>query len=81
MAERVRARRWLFRFTRALAVGLGALVAVAPWLDGAAPAGWSRVVELFGHDPAVRRTALASALGLLVTAHVFFQPPSDVAGV
>jgi hypothetical protein len=82
MAERVGPRRLLFQLTRALAAGLAGAVLAAPWLDaaGAAPGDWARVVALFGHDPVVRRTALAGALGLLVTAYVFFRPPSDVAG-
>jgi hypothetical protein len=35
----------------------------------------SRVLALFAEDKAVRRTSLASAVGLIVTARVFFRVP------
>jgi hypothetical protein len=64
--------RLLFGLACATAAGLLGLVLVAPLL---APGPvW---LGLFAHDAAVRRTAVASALGLLVTASVFFRPPSN----
>jgi hypothetical protein len=60
-------------------MGLGmvllAAVAFCPWLDAdTLPAGWTRLHALFAHDVVVQRTAVASALGLAVTAWVFFRP-------
>jgi hypothetical protein len=63
-----------------LALTLLGLVLVAPWLDTNGARGWGRVLALFAEDRAVRRTGLASALGLVVTAYVFFRPrPSHTA--
>jgi hypothetical protein len=85
-------RRWLFRSSLALAAGMVVLLAAAPWLGGdAAGSTLARLMALFGHDTTLRRTCLAAAVGLAVTACVFFQPvgrparpprrpPSDVAG-
>ena len=69
--------RFLFCVTVGSAAGLFLLVIVAPWLDNtfSGPRGWLRLVALFAHDATLRRTALASALGLLVTAFVFFRRP------
>lgn len=68
-------RRWLFRGTLAVAMALASLVAVAPWLGGDEEGNErQRVLALFGRDTALRRTSLASAAGLIVTALVFFQP-------
>jgi len=61
--------RLLFGLACAASAGLLGLVLVAPLL-APGPA-W---LALFAGDPAVRRTAVASALGLLVTACVFFRP-------
>jgi hypothetical protein len=61
----------LFWLTAAAALLLIMLVLVAPWLGGE-----SRLVALFAHDATVRRTALGSAVGLLVTGCVFFRPPA-----
>jgi hypothetical protein len=67
-------RRWLFRGFLAVAAGLVGLLIVAPWLDTDTPEGIpARLVGLFGHDKALRRTCLAAAVGLAVTARVFFQ--------
>jgi hypothetical protein len=64
--------RLLFRLTVAAATGLVALVLLAPRLGpGSGP-----VLDLFARDPAVRRTALASAAGLVATASIFFRPPN-----
>lgn len=65
----------LFVLTAAMALVLAALVVVAPWLS------WinlepevGKLIRLFSDDRIVRRTALASALGLFVTGWVFFRP-------
>ncbi len=67
--------RILFLLTMALAVGLAGTVLLAPWLEEIdlfdEP---SVLLHLFAHDEVVRRTALASAAGLVVTALVFFRP-------
>jgi hypothetical protein len=70
--------RWLFRLTCGLAGLLVLAVVGAPWVEGwlGNTAGWGRVLRLFAEDVAVRRTSLASALGLVVTAFVFFRPPA-----
>jgi hypothetical protein len=65
--------RLLFSVTVLLAVLLTALVVLAPWLEGSADPGWDRLLAVFAHDTLVRRTALASAAGLVVTAFVFFR--------
>src|SRR5436189_229302 len=57
--------RLLFWIVCAAAGAMFSLLAAAPWLN--AP---SRLLKLFAEDQAVRRTAFASALGLLVTASV-----------
>ena len=68
-------RRWLFRGSQVLAAGLVALIVAAPWLGGD-PNGnaRARLVALFAHDTTLRRTGLAGAAGLAVTAWIFFQP-------
>jgi hypothetical protein len=67
----------LFWLTLATAAGLVALVLACPFLDqeGIPPRGWSRWVAVFARDAVLRRTALASALALGVTAAVFFRRP------
>ena len=66
----------LFLVTVALAVALAGIVLLAPFLDEnpTGADGWSRLLAIFARDTTVRRTALASSLGLLVTAFVFFRP-------
>jgi hypothetical protein len=75
--------RLLFRLAFALSVLLIVLVILPPLVDngGAQPTGWRRLLALFARDTAIRRTALASAAGLMVTACVFFRPyrPTRVA--
>jgi hypothetical protein len=68
----------LFCLTAGLALAMGSLVLLAPWLDAARRQadGWSWLVAVFAQDVAVRRTATAAAAGLLVTAFVFFRPPT-----
>lgn len=69
--------RLLFRLTLAVAASLISLVLLCPLLDnGRVPVdSLSRLAALFARDAAVRRTAVASALGLAVTACVFFRGP------
>lgn len=65
----------LFWLACGLAGLLAALVTVAPLLDGPSSAPNDRhPVALFARDVTLRRTCLASAAGLLVSAFVFFQP-------
>jgi hypothetical protein len=79
MTGRTLTGRWLFRLVCGLALFLVALVLAAPLVDDgqAATEGWRRLILLFAHDVTLRRTSLASAVGLLVTACVFFQPALD----
>ncbi|MFO0807071.1 MAG: hypothetical protein U0746_00445 [Gemmataceae bacterium] len=88
---RRRVKVWLFGLTLVAATGLLAVVTIAPFLDrgGEMPENVGlRVLTLFARDTALRRTTLASALGLVVTAFAFFRPPgtrpprapSDVVG-
>jgi hypothetical protein len=73
MAGRAGLPRVLFAAACAAALLLAAAVLAAPWLDrGDAQGG--RLLALFAHDEAVRRTSLAGAAGLVVTACVFFRP-------
>ena len=66
--------RLLFLIAVSLGAGLAGLVMVAPWLDvESGSPGWNRLLTVFAADTLVRRTALASAAGLLVTAFVFFR--------
>jgi hypothetical protein len=63
--------RLLWRLTLGISILLILVVVTAPWLDtGERP--W---LALFAKDAAVRRTTLASAIGLLATASIFFRPP------
>lgn len=67
-----------FWLAQTLAFLLLALVFLASVLDrdlDLSDAGWPRLLVLFARDVVVRRTAVASALGLIVTACVFFQAP------
>jgi hypothetical protein len=72
--------RLLFRLTLGLAVLLGLVVLLAPLLAGdeGQPDGWARVPALFARDATLRRTAVASAVGLAVTAWIFFRPAGRV---
>ncbi len=83
--------RVLFFFTLLVAAILLAVVGAAPWLLTAWPSA-PRVLQLFATDATVRRVAAASAVGLAVTAFVFFRtkggsraprkvkPSRDIAG-
>jgi hypothetical protein len=68
--------RLLFRLALLLSFLLIVLVILSPLADNgeAPPAGWGRLLALFARDAALRRTAVASAAGLVVTAWVFFRP-------
>ena len=74
---------WLLRLLFLLGLGASAglivLVFLAPLLDneGASATGWPRVVAVFARDATLRRTAVASGIGLVVTACVFFRPPPE----
>jgi hypothetical protein len=72
--------RLLFPASLFAAALLFALVLLSPLVDNAetSPHGWGRLLALFARDAAVRRTAIASALGLAVTAGVFFRPIGPV---
>jgi len=82
---------WLvYRLLWLIAFALILLVIAAPWVHTRVS---SRLMTVFARDVTLRRTAIASAIGLIVTAHVFFRtpravrppsprptPPSDMAG-
>ena len=68
---------WLLRrFFLTLAGCLILVILVCPFLDGGGQTRSSEqgLVALFARDLAVRRTVIASSLGLAVTALVFFRP-------
>jgi hypothetical protein len=77
----LRRRSWLplllFWLTLAVSAALFLLVIVAPLLDNGAerPQGGSQWLALFARDKVLRRTTLASAACLVVTAFVFFRSP------
>lgn len=70
--------RWLTIFLRwlilILALALGAIVLIAPYtpLETNQKIG-TRIWNLFAIDPVTRRVAIVSALGLLMTALIFFR--------
>jgi hypothetical protein len=66
---------WLFVGVLSLAILLVLLVVLAPLVDSPeSPSnGWRRVVALLARDAVLRRTCLISAVGLVVTACVFFR--------
>jgi hypothetical protein len=68
----------LFRLTLGVSILLILLVLLTPLLDNevARPHGWARLVRIFARDATLRRTAVASAIGLMVTACVFFRTHS-----
>jgi hypothetical protein len=75
------ARGWSSRLLFWASVGIAALLVVMVLLaplcaaGGLETHGWRRMVVLFARDVAVRRTAIASALGLAATGWVFFWRP------
>ena len=64
---------WLvYRLLLLISAGLILLVIAAPWVENKLS---SRVLVVFARDTTLRRTAVACALGLMVTACVFFRSP------
>ena len=67
--------RVLFAITMGLALLLGTTVLVAPLAARLSSVRDVRVLQLFASDATLRKTALASGCGLVVTAWVFFRQP------
>jgi hypothetical protein len=65
-------QKFLFVVTMGIALGLGGAVTVSPTFYRP-ETGQHRLLEIYAEDLAVRRTSLACALGLAVTAFVFFR--------
>ena len=65
---------FLYRGTLAVAGGLGLFVLIAGLLPVYPVTPWAKVWYLFAFDSLVRKTAVLSAIGLWVTAVVFFRP-------
>lgn len=65
-------QRFLFFVTMAAAMALGGAVTIAPAFFRP-ETGQHRLLELYAEDMTVRRTSLACAIGLGVTAFVFFR--------
>jgi cytochrome bd-type quinol oxidase subunit 2 len=69
--------RMLFILLCTVAFILATVALIAPWLGPKTSTDLGdRIWNLFAQDSVVRRTALACALGLVVTAYVFFRPPN-----
>jgi hypothetical protein len=64
-----------YRLLWLIAIALIVLVICAPWVENKVT---SRTMTIFARDVTLRRTAIASALGLIATACVFFRSPSPV---
>jgi hypothetical protein len=69
--------RLCFLLATGTALSLIVLVCGAPIVhNGAVTVGrWSNVTLVFAEDSTLRRTSVASAIGLFVTALVFFRAP------
>ena len=67
--------RCLYRLTLIVAAGLGLFVLLAGLLPVYPVTTWAKIWYLFAFDAVVRKTAVVSAIGLWVTAVVFFRPP------
>ena len=86
MPETAPTSAWLPRCLFWLALAGSALLAMLLFLtpllhrEGTPTDERSRVLALFAQDASVRRTAFASAVGLTVTAFVFFRPNASVLG-
>jgi hypothetical protein len=79
-AEGVWLPRMLYWICLGVAASLLALVFLSPLLDNGqqeTAEGW-RVVFLFAADTTLRRTAVAAAIGLAVTAQVFFRSSASL---
>ena len=72
--ERGRVGRVLFALGCGAAGLLVSVVLLAPLLDDGEEPSRSRAVAVLARDAALRRTCLASAAGLVVSACVFFRP-------
>jgi hypothetical protein len=72
MSEPLLIRRLLFGLAVLAALLLVLGVLVSPWFDDGARESRD-AVALFARDVTLRRTCLASAAGLLVTAWIFFR--------
>ena len=68
----------LFTGTLLVAVGLLLLVTLMPFVVEYLPV--IPVLPLFADDATVRRSSIAGAIGLIVTAFVFFRPNASVLG-
>jgi hypothetical protein len=67
----------LFWINLLLAGGLLLLVLAAPFLPSNGPRnGGGQLLRLFAKDATLRQTAFAAAIGLVVTAFVFFRSPA-----
>jgi hypothetical protein len=69
----------LFGGVLLFAILLLCVVAAAPYLLDAIPDA-HEIIKLFAEDATVRRTSIAGAIGLIVTAFVFFRPNTSVLG-
>lgn len=69
----------LFTAALLLAVALLALVIAMPFLVDRIPFTHA-VLDLFAADATVRRSSIAGAIGLIVTAFVFFRPHAVMPG-
>jgi hypothetical protein len=71
-----RIARWCFPVTLALA-GVHAVIFLAGlWLEAPVASGFfSRLVQVLLNDPGMRKVLLAAALGLTLTAFLFFRKP------
>ena len=68
----------LFTVTVLVGLVLALLVALLPFVVDVLPERHP-VLILFGEDTTVRRSALAAAVGLMITAFVFFRPHTPAA--
>ena len=67
--------RLLFWWAFLVSFALILVVILSPLLDDSeTPSRWGKVQALFARDPFLRRTTIASAIGLIVTACIFFRP-------
>lgn len=67
--------RWLFRLSLLIAAALGLGVLILPWVSlPEASDVATKVGLLFAQDATLRQTAVISAVGLWLTAIIFFRP-------
>jgi len=72
-------QRLFFFLALLVAALLLALVFVTPWVIDSLPSENS-LLQLFVEDTTVRRSSIAGAVGLIVTAYIFFRPGAPVLG-